>query len=61
MPSGWNAAGSSGPLHLIKLNDVDPRAWLAYILRRLLDHPAKRIHELLPWNWSPEITTARAA
>ena len=48
-------------IHLIKLNDVDPRAWLADVLRRLPDHPAKRIHELLPWNWSPEIATARAA
>ena len=44
-----------------KLNDVDPRAWLADVLRRLPDHPAKRIRELLPWNWSPEIAIARAA
>ena len=29
--------------------------------RRLPDHPAKRIRELLPWNWSPELATARAA
>jgi transposase len=35
-----------------KLNDIDPQAWLADVLARLLDHPAKRIHELLPWNWS---------
>jgi transposase len=27
-----------------KLNDVDPRA-------RLPDHPARRIEELLPWQW----------
>jgi len=26
-------------------------AWLADILVRLPDHPAKRIHELLSWNW----------
>ncbi|HXY99919.1 MAG TPA: transposase domain-containing protein, partial [Stellaceae bacterium] len=31
--------------------DVDPRAWLADLLARLADHPAKRLHELLPWNW----------
>jgi transposase len=36
-----------------KLNDVDPQAWLADVLARLSDHPAKRIHELLPWNWRP--------
>lgn len=34
-----------------KLNDVDPRAWLADVLARIADHPAKRINELLPWNW----------
>ena len=34
-----------------KLNDVDPRAWLADVLKRLPDHPAKRVHELLPWTW----------
>jgi transposase len=26
------------------------QAWLAEMLARLPDHPAKRIHELLPWN-----------
>ena len=35
-----------------KLNGVDPRAWLADVLRRIADHPASRLHELLPWNWS---------
>jgi len=34
-----------------KLCDVDPRAWLADVLARLPDHPARRIGELLPWNW----------
>jgi IS66 C-terminal element len=34
-----------------KLNDIDPQAWLAYVLARLQDHPAKRLDELLPWNW----------
>jgi transposase len=34
-----------------KLSDIDPQAWLADVLARLPDHPAKRIHELLPWNW----------
>ncbi|MGP0008117.1 MAG: transposase domain-containing protein, partial [Methylocella sp.] len=34
-----------------KMNDVDPQAWLTDILARLPDHPAKRINELLPWNW----------
>ena len=34
-----------------RMNDVDPRAWLADIIARLPSHPAKRIDELLPWNW----------
>jgi transposase len=35
-----------------KLNDVDPQAWLADVLARIADHPAARLHELLPWNWA---------
>ena len=34
-----------------KLNGIDPRAWLADVLRRIANHPASRLHELLPWNW----------
>jgi hypothetical protein len=43
-----------------KLNDVDPQAWLADVLACLPDHPAKRIHELLPWNLQPQ-SVAHAA
>jgi transposase len=32
-----------------KLNDNDSQAWLADVLARLPDHPARRIDELLPW------------
>ena len=34
-----------------KLNGVDPRAWLADVLARIANHPASRLHELLPWSW----------
>jgi hypothetical protein len=34
-----------------KLNDVDPQAWLADVLRRINDHPAAHLEELLPWHW----------
>jgi transposase len=37
-----------------KLNEVDPQAWLADVLARILDYPAKRIGDLLPWNWHAE-------
>jgi transposase len=32
-----------------KPNGIDPRAWLADVLARVPDHPAKSITELLPW------------
>jgi hypothetical protein len=44
-----------------KLNDVDPRACLADGLARIADHPASRLHELLPWNWNRSQPTAHAA
>lgn len=34
-----------------RLNDVDPKAWLADVLARIADHPVTRLHELLPWEW----------
>ncbi len=48
---GERAAAIYTLIETAKLNDVDPRAWLADVLARLPDHPAKRIAELLPWNW----------
>ncbi len=44
-----------------KLNDVDPQAWLEDVLRRIADHPASRLAELLPWNWRPQALDAAAA
>jgi transposase len=48
---GRRAAAIYTLLETCKLNDVDPQAWLADILSRRPDHPARRIDELLPWNW----------
>jgi transposase len=48
---GRRAADIYTLIETCKLNDVDPRAWLADVLARIADHPAKRIAELLPWNW----------
>jgi len=50
---GRRAAALYTLIETAKLNDIDPQAWLADILARLQDHPAKRIDELLPWNWKP--------
>ncbi len=45
-----------------KLNDIDPEAWLADVLRRINDHPAAKLDELLPWNWNRQaIPKAKAA
>ena len=48
---GRRAAAIYTLIETCKLNDVDPRAWLADVLARIADHPMKRITELLPWNW----------
>jgi transposase len=44
-----------------KLNNIDPQAWLADVLDRIADHPATRLHELLPWNWRASAPEQAAA
>jgi transposase len=35
-----------------KLNDVEPYAYLHYVLTCMIDgHPINRLDELLPWAW----------
>jgi transposase len=58
---GHRAAAIYTLIQTARLNDVDPQAWLADILARLQDHPAKRIGELLPWNWKRERAQKAAA
>lgn len=48
---GERAAAMFTLIETAKLNEVDPQAWLAEVLRRINDHPAARLAELLPWNW----------
>ena len=48
---GQRAAAMYTLIATAKLNDIDPEAWLADVLRRISDHPVSRLHELLPWNW----------
>jgi transposase len=48
---GERAAAMYSLIVTAKLNGVDPRAWLADVLRRIADHPASRLNELLPWTW----------
>ena len=58
---GERAAAMYSLIVTAKLNEVDPRAWLADVLARIADHSVQRLHELLPWNWRVQKTTALAA
>jgi transposase len=44
-----------------KMNGLDPQAYLADVLNRIHDHKINRLDELLPWNWSPFVTTSAEA
>ncbi|MDP4024485.1 transposase, partial [Methylobacterium sp. NEAU 140] len=44
-----------------KLNGLDSEAYLRDVLTRIADHPAKRLADLLPWNWTPAPPVAHAA
>jgi transposase len=58
---GERAAAIYTLIGTAKLNNIDPQAWLADVLRRIADHPASRLHELLPWNWKKPAPQAIAA
>jgi len=58
---GRRAAALYTLIETAKLSNLDPQAWLADVLARLPDHPARRIAELLPWNWRVSMLTAQAA
>jgi hypothetical protein len=57
---GERAAAMYSLIVSARLNDVDPRAWLADVLRRIADIPAKSLHELLPWEWKTANAVAQA-
>ena len=50
---GHRAATIYSLVETAKLNGVDPEAWLKNTISRIADHPARRINELLPWNYRP--------
>ena len=39
-------------IETVKLNGVDPQAWLTNVLSRIADHKITRIDELLPWRYA---------
>ena len=50
---GRRAAAMYSLIETAKLNGINPQAYLADVLARIADHPAKQVAELLPWNWQP--------
>ncbi|WCP70474.1 transposase [Sphingomonas hankookensis] len=50
---GHRAANIYSLVETARLNGVDPEAWLADTVSRIADHPARRVTELLPWNYRP--------
>lgn len=48
---GHRAAVMFTLIETAKLSGVDPKAWLADVLARIADHPARQLDALLPWNW----------
>lgn len=37
-----------------KMNNVDPEAWLTWVLERLPDHKITRLDQLMPWVWKTQ-------
>jgi transposase len=62
MPAGGvRAAAMYSLIETAKLNGINPQAYLADVLARIADHPARRVNDLLPWNWQPANSMGAAA
>ena len=58
----WMFAGSEGGskamaiafnlIETAKLNNVDPQAWLTWVLAQIADHKITRLDELFPWRYA---------
>ena len=58
---GRRAAALYSLIESAKLNGLNPQHYLADVLARIADHSARRLAELLPWNWQPIDATRAAA
>src|SRR5438477_6772631 len=58
---GRRAAAMYSLIESAKLSGLNPQHYLADVLARIADHPARRIDELLPSNWQPANITRAAA
>jgi transposase len=52
---GERAAAMYSLIGTCKLNGINPRAYLEYVLTHIADHKISRIDELLPWNVADKI------
>jgi len=58
---GERAAAIYSLLGTAKLNDLDPEAYLRYVLERIAEHPINRIEDLLPWSVVPRLSSLQIA
>jgi transposase len=49
---GERAAVMYTLIQTARLNDIDAQAWLADVLARINDQPARDLDQLLPWHWT---------
>lgn len=55
---GERAAAMYSLIGTCKLNEINPRAYLEYVLTHIADHKVNRIDELLPWNVADKLNPA---
>ncbi len=41
-------------IETVKLNSVDPQAWLTWVLAQIADHKINRINDLMPWCYAAQ-------